>query len=238
MEAGRRTLAELDWLADQTGELGAVKLIFGTTAVADVVLTFLSTDAHDQAILTKHALPELASLCATELGLSVNPEQPIGQVRHQLCRSLLLAELALKVSAAGGDTAKLAALSVPEALRQREQLLTVCQHWRNRLDLRQSYATWADTVQTEAHVLGLGLHAPALTEVETFACVESLLLDWVEAHILDGDVTAALEVATRRKASFWSLYAGEYQLRWTLLELAAQLLLAADRIDSRTQNGT
>ncbi|HEY7492340.1 MAG TPA: hypothetical protein VIH59_14675 [Candidatus Tectomicrobia bacterium] len=74
VEAGRRTLAEFDWLADQTGELGAVKLIFGTTAVADVVLTFLSSDAHDQAILSKHALPELASLCATELGLSVSAE--------------------------------------------------------------------------------------------------------------------------------------------------------------------
>ena len=130
VEAGRRTLAELDWLADQTGELGAVKLIFGTTAVADVVLTFLSSDAYDQAILDKHALPELASLCATELGLSVSPEQPVGQVRHQLCRSLLLAELALQVSAAGGDTSKLAAIPVPEAARQREQLLAVCQHWR------------------------------------------------------------------------------------------------------------
>src|SRR3989442_10171216 len=112
VEAGRRTLAELDWLADQTGELGAVKLIFGTTAVADVMLTFLSSDAHDHTMLTKHALPELVSLCATELGLSVSPEQPVGQLRHQLCRFLLLAELALKVSAAGGDTSKLAAIPV------------------------------------------------------------------------------------------------------------------------------
>ena len=106
VEAGRRTLAELDWLADQTGELGTLKLIFGTTTVADVVLTFLSSDAHDHAILTKHALPELAGLCAAELGLSVSPEQPVGQVRQQLCRSLLLAELALKVRAAGGDASQ------------------------------------------------------------------------------------------------------------------------------------
>ena len=73
VEAGRRTLAELDWLADQTGELGTLKLIFGTTTVADVVLTFLSSDTYDHAILTKHALPELAGLCAAELGLSVVP---------------------------------------------------------------------------------------------------------------------------------------------------------------------
>jgi hypothetical protein len=79
VDAGRRTLAELDWLADQTGELGALKLIFGTTAVADVLMTFLSADAHDHAMLSKHAVPELASLCTTELGLRINPDQPINQ---------------------------------------------------------------------------------------------------------------------------------------------------------------
>jgi hypothetical protein len=230
VEAGRRTLAELDWLADQTGEWGALKLIFGTTAVADVVLAFLSSDTHDEAILAKQALPELTSLCATELGLRIRADQPVGQVRHELCRSLLLAELALKVSAAGGDTSKLAAIPIPDAARPCEQLLAVCQQWRNRLDLRESYVAWANTIQMEAQILGLGLQAPTLTDVETFACVESLLLEWAEAQLLDGALPDALDLITRRKTSFWSLYTGEYQLRWTLLELAAQLLLTADRI--------
>lgn len=230
VEAGRRTLAELDWLADQTGELGALKLIFGTTAVADVILAFLSTEAHDHALLSKQALPELASLYTSELGLSVNPNQPIGQVRHQICRSLLLAELTLKIKAVDGDTSTLAALAIPEMAGQCQQILVLCQQWRHRLDLREAYAIWANTIQTEAQVLGLGLHAVALTDVETFASIELLLLDWVEAQLLAGAVTAALHVATRRKTTFWSLYVGEYQLRWTLLELASQLLLAADRI--------
>jgi hypothetical protein len=90
-------------------------------------------------------------------------------------------------------------------------------------------------VQAEAQIIGLGLPAPVLTEVETFACVESLLLDWIEARILDGAINDALEVTIGRKASFWALYAGEYQLRWTLLELAGQLLLTADRIGAELQ---
>jgi hypothetical protein len=90
-------------------------------------------------------------------------------------------------------------------------------------------------VQAEAQIIGLGLPAPVLTEVETFACVESLLLEWIEARILDGTISDALDVTTRRKASFWALYAGEYQLRWTLLELAGQLLLTADRIAAELQ---
>jgi hypothetical protein len=232
VEAGRRTLAELDWLADQTGEWGALKLIFGTTVVADVVLAFLSSEAHDHAMLEKQAIPELTSLCATEMGLSIRSDQPVGQVRHDLCRSLLLAELALKVSDAGGDTSKLAGIPVPDAARLCEQLLAVCQQWRNRLDLRESYVAWADTIQMEAHILTLGLQAPTLRDVETFACVESLLLEWAEAHILDGAMSDALDLIKRRKTSFWPLYTGEYQLRWTLLELAAQLLLRADRTET------
>ena len=230
VDAGRRTLAELDWLADQTGEWGALKLIFGTTAVADVVLAFLSSDAHDEAILEKQALPELTSLCTAELGLSIRSDQPVGQARHELCRSLLLAEIELKVGAAGGDTPTLAAIAVPDTARSCEQLLAVCQQWRNRLDLRESYVAWANTVQTEAQVLGWGLQAPTLREVETFACIESLLLDWAEAHLLDGAMNDALDLIRRRKTSFWSLYTGEFQLRWTLLELAAQLLLTAHRV--------
>ena len=68
VEAGRRTLAELDWLADQTGEWGALKLIFGTTAVADVVLAFLSAEAHDHAILDKQALPIWPACAPPNLG--------------------------------------------------------------------------------------------------------------------------------------------------------------------------
>ena len=180
--------------------------------------------------LTKQALPELTSLCATELGLSIRSDQPVGQARHELCRSLLLAEIVLKVGAAGGDTSTLAAIPIPDTARSCEQLLAVCQQWRNRLDLRESYAAWANTIHMEAHVLGWGLQAPTLMEVETFACIESLLLDWAEAHLLDGAMNDALDLITRRKTSFWSLYTGEYQLRWTLLELAAQLLLTANRV--------
>ena len=91
---------------------------------------------------------------------------------------------------------------------------------------------WSNTIQLEAHVLGLNLQVPTLTEVETFACVEVLLLDRAEAHLLDGAISDALDLITQRKTSFWSLYTGEYQLRWTLLELAAQLLLTANRIET------
>jgi len=232
VEAGRRTLAELDWLAEQTGELGALKLIFGSTSIADVIPKFLSSEEHDEAIVNKNALPELMGLCETELGLNLSPDQPIEQVRQQLCRSLLLAELALKIGPACGDTSGLASIPIPQGARQKEQLLEVCRQWRNRLDLKEAYAEWADRVQTEAQVVCLGLQAEVLTDAETFSCVESLLLEWAGGQILDGAVAGAIEVARRRKSAFWSLHDGEYQLLWSLLETACLLLLAAGRIES------
>ena len=126
VEAGRYTLEELDRLADQTSDVGAVKLIFGTTAVVDVALAFLGSDKHDKSIANKHALPELSSLFRNELGLEIGADQPIEQVRDNLCQSLLLAELALTAGDGEEIPEKLAAIPVPTVARQREQLLAVC----------------------------------------------------------------------------------------------------------------
>ena len=230
VEAGRRSLAELNWLAEQTGELGAVKLIFGTTAIAEVVLAFSSTEKLDPSIIEKQALSEMSRLCQIELGLEIRPDQPVGQARHELCRSLLLAELALMVEAAGGDPERFAAIGIPEAPRQRQKLLDVCQQWRNRLDLREAYAKAADKVQKEAQVMGLGLEAPNLKEAETFSFIESLLLEWAEATVLEGDIALVLELARKRKSSFWSRHEPELQIRWTLLEIAAQFFQVAERV--------
>ncbi|MBM4092887.1 MAG: PglZ domain-containing protein, partial [Planctomycetes bacterium] len=230
VEAGRRTLTELDWLADQSGDFGAVKLIFGTTAVADVLLAFVASDRHDEAIVEKESLAELCQLLGTELGVSIGAKQPVSQARHELCRCLLLAELAIRVEAAGHRLPSLDTVPRPETARQQEQLLAMCSQWRNRLDLRDSYTEIANRIQNEVQVLGLGLQGEMLAEVETFSCLESILLEAIEAGILAENYAAALQLAKRRRTSFWALCEPDVQLRWTLLELAASMLLAAERI--------
>lgn len=236
VDAGRITIDELDRLADQSGDLGVVKLIFGTTAINDVVLAFIGSEEHDESIAKKDALPELSGLFRAELGLSVSPNQPVGQARDALCRSLLLTELALKIDAAGGDSSKLTAIGFPETAHQREQLLAFCHDWRNRSDLWEVYARVANKIEREAQVADLGLEASALSDVETFACIESMLVEWAEARILEGDLSNVFVLARRRKSSFWSLYQLEYQLRWTLLDIAARLLLTAERIETELKS--
>ena len=233
VEAGRRTLAELDWLADQSGDLGAVQLVFGTTSPMEVILAFIGSDQQDEAIVAKTALPELSSLFQTELGLVASSEQPVSTLRKELVRTLLLSELVLKVREAGGEVSKLNSIPLPDAARQQEQVLSVCRQWRNRLDLREVYAAMAGEVETEAQVMTLELDVAALADVETFACIEPLLLESAESILLEGKLDEANALASRRRSSFWSAREGELQLRWTLLDIAGKLLRVAESIEAQ-----
>ena len=250
IDEGRRSLAELDWLADQTGDLGALKLIYGTTTPAEAVPAFCSSDELDQELADKQALGELAGLARTELGLEMDAAQSVEAFRRALCRAMLLAELAIALEGLGDDAAGLAAVPKPDVGRQREQLLDVLRAWRNRLDRREGYARAADLVEGQLSIVrgplsqvirqwalrtkeqGAADGGPRTTDLpETFSGVEAVLLEAAEEWIVAGNTPAATALAQRRKASFWSLQRGEFQLRWTLLELAGLLLAAADRVE-------
>ncbi|MBN1854455.1 MAG: hypothetical protein JW829_17115 [Pirellulales bacterium] len=138
VEQGTVSLAELDWLADQTGELGAVKLVFGTTVAWNVATAFASTDKHDHAIEEKQALPELAELFRTDLGLEIQPEGTIDEARRTLCRGLLLGELSARCETAGDEVAALATAAIPRTITHRKEVMDLCAAWRNRADFREA----------------------------------------------------------------------------------------------------
>jgi len=232
VEQGTVSLAELDWLSDQTGELGAVKLVFGTTVARDVATAFASSDERDAAIEEKKALPELADLFRTDLGVEVKPEGTIGDARRTLCRGLLLGELAARCEAAGSEVAELATAAIPQSRSHRQEVMGLCETWRNRADLRDAYVAAAEAIEEEANIAGLDLAAKAITEVETFASIETRLLEHAEEQLLAGAAADGLTLARRRKQSFWATVELTNQLRWSLLETAAQLFLTAARVEA------
>ncbi|GIW89838.1 MAG: hypothetical protein KatS3mg109_0270 [Pirellulaceae bacterium] len=85
-------------------------------------------------------------------------------------------------------------------------------------------------MERAAHVARLDLPAELLRDVETFACLEGILLDFAETQALQGQFQSAHDLAAKRRTGFWSLVDGETQLRWTILETASALLLVAQRI--------
>ncbi|RMF99595.1 MAG: hypothetical protein D6741_08230, partial [Planctomycetota bacterium] len=189
IEEGYYDLDDVDQLADQTGDVGALKLVFDSTSFDEIALKFLaSEEKYDAALQQKNALDELCRLFATELGLTISANQPVSEIRHELCRKLLLAELAVTAETHQAGLAALAGCEIPSADHQQKQLLDLCRHWRNRLDLRDRYVQWAERIEDDARLQGVGLSGDWLLEVETFPCVESLLLEWTETLVLDGDV--------------------------------------------------
>lgn len=231
VEQKRHSLEELDRLAEMFGEIssGAVKLIFETASATDVALAFAATDACDGLIQSKQALPEIANIFKMDLGIEIDQSEPLSAIRNSLRRTMLLSEF-ISCLPRGAAPKQLSSLSFPNGERQLEMIRQICKQWRNRADYRESYVEAARTVERDASVEHFDLDPSLLVEVETFSSVETRLLLHGEQCILSSDPALALDVARKRKDSFWCMQEPTSQLRWSLIETAARLMIAASSI--------
>lgn len=236
VDQGLISLAELDQLADQTGELGTVKLIFTTTSAREVAMMFGSSEERDAAIEEKKALTELADLFRADLGIEIDPEGTVAEARRTFCRALLLGELAARCAAAGSEVSEFDSAAIPRSKRHQQEVSELCATWRNRADLRDAYVVAAQAVEEEASIAGLELAPESLLEVETFPSIESRLLEHAEKQLMAGTAAGALKLAQRRKQSFWATVVLTNQLRWSLVETAANVLLAAARVGTELKS--
>ena len=231
VEAGKLALEDLDQLAHADEEISTLKLIFDTTVPKELALKFLCQEEFDPKIAEKDALPELGRLFQSEFGISVSTGGSMEKVRSEFAQSLLLAELAIKVEEGGDATGQLSSIPVPQNQQQRKNLLDLCDTWRNRLDLREKYASFAYAVEKEGGLRALKIDPSSLKEAETFAFVEYALLPWAEDLVLKDNAQDALDIAERRQRTFWLEFEPELQLRWRTVEHSARLLLAAKRVE-------
>jgi len=142
---------------------------------------------------------------------------------------LLLTDLIASLQ--GGETpAAFASVKIPQNQSHVDKVTNICKVWRNRADYAEAYEQASLGVEREAGLGNLGLNPEALSSVETFPFVEQLLLLQAERCVLDGKPDKALELTTTRRNSFWSLRGHANQLRWALLDDAAQILNLCSRI--------
>jgi hypothetical protein len=230
-EQGALTLSDLDRLAEQTAELGAgaVKLIYGTASVIDVALLFASSSEHDAALSAKNAVPELTILFSAGLGIDTGGADSPEEVRRRLRRMLLLGDLVASLPPKEVPK-ELSAVGLPTRPAHLETIRQACRTWRNRADLREAYAAAAREVAREINVSALELQPETLAALETFPEIEDRLLAHAEQRVLDGLAQEALDLAEKRKRSFWSGQEPTNLLRWSLIETASRLLLAAARV--------
>ena len=128
VDQGSLTLEDLDRLAEETIRIGsgAVKLIFDTASVPDVALMFAASEEHDAAIREKRALPELADLFASGLGIRIDPALSLEAVRQALRRALLLSDFVLAVAGQGSSVRELEGVGLPQSKRHLEAAAKLC----------------------------------------------------------------------------------------------------------------
>jgi hypothetical protein len=239
LEQGKLTLADLDALAGQRQAPvgGVVSVIFQSVKPEEVALAFLSSEEHDQALLAKGALPELASLLCAFLGAADLPtDRGPGACRAKLARHVLLTEFLAGLR--GPVPGQLA--SVPRAASEETEAACVklARAWRASRDLALSYEAEAARVEREMGLRALTLPAEAVYEVETFAFVDTLLQRDLARDVLARRPMAQPDLADRRRRGFWAERRPELAARWKAMALVIGVLREADRVEGDLKSGS
>jgi len=225
VEENLLTLAELDQMAQEAGSVttGALKLIYGGASSVDVILSFVSSNEFDTKLEEKRGLGELAAVVRDELGLDSESTTTTTELRAAIRRHLLLCEL-IHALPKGSIPSSLSVVILPEKPVQRDTIRHLLNVWRQRLDLQEAYRESAENIQDLSQLDKLDFSPETLVGLEVFPFIEYRLLLSARNSLLHGDTDEPLKLAKERKVSFWSRIYPEISLRWSLVEVAAQLL--------------
>lgn len=238
IDANKLTLDDVDRLGGEDGPTaGVISAIFNTTNPADVALAFLADDRYDSEIGKRQAISEVAALLEHAFGVGLPPTADCAELRSSLARHLLMTEFAGSLQ--GPVPAQISSLKVAGEPARRDTCQRLVKEWRNRRDLRESYADQADRIEQELQISTLALTLDQLRECETFAAIETLLQTGVEERIDTIDAWSPEEYGSlqtlieRRLQGFWSAWPERYptiQPRWQIDQTALRLLATADGI--------
>ncbi|MFH1951478.1 MAG: PglZ domain-containing protein [Pseudomonadota bacterium] len=231
IDDGILSLEELDRLSEEVEGIATatIKIIFGTASVVDVAMAFAASAEHDKAIQTKKAMPELVGLFRSELGIEIDPDIELESGRKTLLRILLVSDLLSRMPEEVRPE-MLSSIPYPKRQEHSNKGQHICGVWRNRIDHREAYISAAKAVEEELSLSGFEWPPEALFDLETFPFIERVLFSFAEQCILNGELKEALDLAKRRKGSFWALQEPVYQLRWKLIEDSARVLILGHKL--------
>ena len=233
--AGTFTLADLDDLSETRS--GVLSVIFDASYPQDVALKFLSGSNYDAQIKEKEAIPNLVLNFATSFGSDPAVQASCTKIRESLARHLLMTEFGHTLS--GPLPPDLSSVSIARG-EQAEACVDLVHVWRNRRDLRDSYAQHADRVEREMGLDRMGFGLEQVRGCHTFAAVETDLQSAVESYALeasgweDAEFEDLMRLIGERLGGFWSSWPERYpdvQPRWRLVQPAIEVIHTADQID-------
>lgn len=237
-EAGRMSLADLDLLGERQSTV--ISLIFGTAHPRDVALKLLGDTNLDAAVAGKDAVPDLANLLDEAFGSSLPKDGRCDGLRASLARHVLATEFIESIPGSVPTRLSFVKTAKGEAA---DACAGLAREWRNRRDLKESYANHADRVEAELNLARIGdeLDLEGLSRCETFAATELSLQTAVEEWCLaaverTSDEWSGMRVVIEgRLQSFRSSWPERYpdiHPRWLLIQAAAEVAWAAADIES------
>ncbi|MDW8403769.1 PglZ domain-containing protein [Chloroflexus sp.] len=229
VEADRLSLADLDQLGSVDGGSAVIKTIFGTTDPQDVALAFLDTERHDEKIIARKAIDELAQLFGRAFGVTWPGNLECSGLRIRLARHLLTVEFLASLT--GTPPPELATIRLPTDPEVLEACTALVRAWRLRRDLQSSYVTHAKRVEQELRLDSISFTLAELRNSETFAITEQALQSVVEQALIGQPAEETLDLAQTRITGFWSERCPAIQARWALTHTAGLLLREAARIE-------
>jgi PglZ domain len=230
VEDGKIGLADLDAMASKGQEFGkgVVSIIFGTGNTQEIALAFLGSDRHDADIQKKTATEELFGHFRSTYEVDLATDTPLPEVRDRVARHILMTDLVDSLGSA--EPPALNSAKVARSPSAREACVSTARTWRLRRDLRDGYVATARRVEQQGSLSQVVFEPEAIGYVDTFPCLERILLRRVEEDLLRQASQELLDSALSRQSRFWSEVTPTLQARWALIASAAEVLLESDRV--------
>jgi hypothetical protein len=236
VEDGKIDLAGLDELAKHGEGItkGVVTLIFGTSSTQDIALKFLSSARHDEEIVKKEAGAELAMLLRNEFDVDLAQSKTPHDMRTLLARHVLATEFIDSLT--GEPPSALSTVRTGRNAAAQASCAALVKTWRQRRDLRESYAALAGQTGKELGLSRMDFELQGISGSETFLEVENALCHRIIQRLLTKASGELVELAQQRQSSFWAEYLPGVQAQWALVAVTGQLLLEAERLEQEVKS--
>jgi len=107
----------------------------------------------------------------------------------------------------------------------------LCRQWRDRQSLTKAYVAAAERIEATLPPAALAVGSAVLPSLHTFSAFERQLVAVALRHLASGAVDEAAALAKARRLSFWSRERPEIQLRWAVVETAAEQIAGLRDVD-------
>lgn len=208
------------------GGLSILKGVFPSSFGSDEILASWLTDGErDEEITSKGAIPELAKLIESRLGLTLDPAD-LFKMRAITLRYVLGNEFRADLLCEPPES--LTGIPRPPRKEHLESVRGMARRLRKAQEGR--YEEIADRVELELRLKPAGIAASYLGAIDTFRFEEQALLDHCGSLVEQGRFEEAMSIIEERQDSYWLDRDCTRKAQWEAIRMMARLGIETSRV--------